>query len=125
MTVEELRPLDRKFHAAIAAAAGNPLLGELHIKVLDAVFCSNRYDGLLSGPDLDDVDQVLAESRSIHTVIAQAIADRDRRRRRCRSEAPRRRGAPPQSLKCGELVVVLGVRVQRRTASRAVAAAMM
>src|SRR5690606_19867200 len=26
MSVEELRPLDREFHAAIAAAAGNPLL---------------------------------------------------------------------------------------------------
>lgn len=77
MSVEELRPLDREFHAAVAVAAGNPLLGELHTKVLEAVFTSNRYGGLLSGPDLDDADQVLAESRSIHTVIATAIADGD------------------------------------------------
>jgi GntR family transcriptional repressor for pyruvate dehydrogenase complex len=77
MSVEELRPLDREFHAAIADAAGNPLLGELHTKVLEAVFSSSRYGGLLSGPDLDDVGQVLAESRSIHTVIAQAIARGD------------------------------------------------
>jgi GntR family transcriptional repressor for pyruvate dehydrogenase complex len=77
MSVEELRPLDREFHAAVAVAAGNPLLGELHTKVLEAVFASSRYGGLLSGPEADDVDQVLAESRSVHTVIAQAIAAGD------------------------------------------------
>lgn len=73
-TVEELRPLDRAFHAAVAAAAGNPLLGELHTKVLDAVFTSARYDGLLAVPDSDDLDAMLAETRRIHTAIARAIA---------------------------------------------------
>ncbi len=78
MSVEELRPLDRAFHAAIAAAAGNPLLGELHIKVLDAVFSSDRYDGLLNEDTSDrEHDQVLAESRATHTAIARAIAERD------------------------------------------------
>lgn len=77
MSVEELRPLDREFHGAVADAAGNPLLGELHTKVLEAVFSSSRYGGLLSGGDVDDVEQVLAESRSVHTVIARAIADGD------------------------------------------------
>jgi GntR family transcriptional repressor for pyruvate dehydrogenase complex len=77
MSVEELRPLDREFHAAVAVAAGNPLLGELHTKVLEAVFASNRYGGLLSADDLDDVGQVLADSRSVHTLIARAIADGD------------------------------------------------
>jgi GntR family transcriptional repressor for pyruvate dehydrogenase complex len=73
-SVEDLRPLDRAFHAAIAAAAGNPLLGELHTKVLDAVFASARYGGLLDSPAVDDVERVLAESRSTHTAIATAIA---------------------------------------------------
>lgn len=76
-SVEELRPLDREFHAAIAVAAGNPLLGELHTKVLEAVFSSSRYGAMLSGSDLEDADSVLAESRSIHTEIAQAIARGD------------------------------------------------
>jgi len=77
MSVEELRPLDREFHAAIAGAAANPLLGELHTKVLEAVFTSSRYGALLPDGRPDDIEQVLAESRSIHTVIAQAIARGD------------------------------------------------
>jgi GntR family transcriptional repressor for pyruvate dehydrogenase complex len=78
MSVEELRPLDRAFHGAIAAAAGNALLGELHVKVLDAVFSSDRYDGLLNGDHADlELDRVLAESRATHTTIARAIADHD------------------------------------------------
>ena len=104
MTVEELRPLDRTFHAAIAAAAGNPLLGELHVKVLDAVFSSDRYDGLLNdATSVRDHDQVLAESRATHTAIARAIADRDPDAgcRRC-PQPPRRRRASPHPLNARE-----------------------
>lgn len=77
MSVKELRPLDRAFHAAVAAAAGNALLGELHVKVLDAVFTSDRYDGMLDDRADREQGAVLAESRTTHAAIARAIAAGD------------------------------------------------
>lgn len=72
--LEELRPLDRAFHATITAAAGNALLAELHTKVLDAVFASGPFEELLHGePDRAATRRVLLESARAHAAIARAV----------------------------------------------------
>ena len=96
MTVEELRPLDRTFHAAIAAAAGNPLLGELHVKVLDAVFASPPFDTMLRrAAGSADEARILATSARSHTAIAERSPAETRRGGRRRPGPPRRRRGPP------------------------------
>jgi GntR family transcriptional repressor for pyruvate dehydrogenase complex len=74
--VEALRPLDRAFHAAVAAAAGNPLLAELHAKVLAAVFASPPFDTMLRQAAGDEA-RILATSARSHTAIAAAVAAGD------------------------------------------------
>jgi len=76
--VEALRPLDRAFHAAIAAAAGNALLAELHAKVLDAVFASPPFDTMLRGAaGSAEEARILATSACSHGAIAAAVAGGD------------------------------------------------
>jgi GntR family transcriptional repressor for pyruvate dehydrogenase complex len=77
-SVEQLRPLDRAFHAVIAAAASNALLAELHAKVLDAIFSTTPYDALLrDAADIDDAHKILATTRAMHRRIAGAVAAGD------------------------------------------------
>jgi GntR family transcriptional repressor for pyruvate dehydrogenase complex len=76
--VEALRPLDRAFHGAIAAAAGNALLAELHAKVLDAVFASPPFDTMLRrASGSADEARILATSARSHVAIATAVASGD------------------------------------------------
>jgi len=74
--VEALRPLDRAFHAAVAVAAGNPLLAELHAKVLAAVFASPPFDTMLRHAAGDEA-RILATSARSHAAIAAAVAAGD------------------------------------------------
>jgi DNA-binding FadR family transcriptional regulator len=78
--VEALRPLDRAFHAAVAAAAGNPFLAELHGKVLDAVFTSPPFDTMLrrTAGSADEA-RILATSARSHAAIAEAVSAGDGR----------------------------------------------
>jgi len=78
LTIEEFRPLDRTFHAAIASACGNPLLAELHGKVLAALFESPSFDSLLRDVrNRSEVRRIIGESSRAHGAIAAAIALRD------------------------------------------------
>jgi GntR family transcriptional repressor for pyruvate dehydrogenase complex len=78
LSIEEFRPLDRAFHAAIASACGNPLLAELHNKVLVALFESPSFDSLLSDVrNRTEVRRIIGESSAAHVAIAGAIADGD------------------------------------------------
>ncbi|MGH9209831.1 MAG: FadR/GntR family transcriptional regulator [Acidimicrobiales bacterium] len=75
LTIEEFRPLDRSFHAAIAAHCGNPLLAELYGKVLDALFESPSFESLLSDVrNRTEVRRIIGESSRAHAAIASAIA---------------------------------------------------
>jgi GntR family transcriptional repressor for pyruvate dehydrogenase complex len=78
LSIGEFRPLDRAFHAAIAAACGNPLLAELHGKVLAALFESPSFESLLSDVrNRAEVRRIIGESSRAHLAIAAAIADGD------------------------------------------------
>jgi GntR family transcriptional regulator, transcriptional repressor for pyruvate dehydrogenase complex len=78
LTIDEFRPLDRTFHATIAAACGNELLAELHGKVLDALFESDTFDSLLTAEENEaEVRRIIGESTQAHAAIAAAIADGD------------------------------------------------
>jgi GntR family transcriptional repressor for pyruvate dehydrogenase complex len=78
LTIDEFRPLDRAFHAAIASACGNPLLAELHGKVLAALFESPSFDSLLRDVrNRTEVRRIIGESSRAHAAIAAAIAAGD------------------------------------------------
>jgi len=78
MDIAEFRALDRRFHAAIARAAGNPLLVELYGKVLAHLFRSEEFDGLLSASrNSDAVGGIVADAVERHLAIARAIAAHD------------------------------------------------
>lgn len=78
VSVGQLRALDRGFHAAVAAAAGNGSLAELHAKVLDAVFATPPFDVVLTDEHTPaEAARILADSASRHALIAEAIAGRD------------------------------------------------
>lgn len=77
-SVEQLRPLDRGFHAAVAAAAGNELLSELYAKVLDAVFATPPFDAVLSDVHTPaETSRILADSALRHAAIAAAVTGGD------------------------------------------------
>ena len=75
LSIDDFRPLDRTFHAAIATACGNPLLAELHGKVLAALFESPSFDSLLRDVrNRTEVRRIIGESARAHAAIAAAIA---------------------------------------------------
>ena len=75
LAIDDFRPLDRTFHAAIATACGNPLLAELHSKVLAALFESPSFDSLLRDVrNRTEVRRIIGESGRAHAAIAAAIA---------------------------------------------------
>jgi DNA-binding FadR family transcriptional regulator len=78
LPIEEFRPLDRSFHAAIAAVCGNALLAELYGKVLDALFESPSFESLLSDVrNRAEVRRIIGESSRAHVAIASAIVAAD------------------------------------------------
>jgi len=78
MDLAEFRSLDRRFHAAIARAAGNPLLVELYGKVLARLFRSEEFDGLLGASrNSDVVHGIVSDAAERHHAIAAAIAAND------------------------------------------------
>jgi GntR family transcriptional repressor for pyruvate dehydrogenase complex len=78
MSLREFRELDRRFHAAIAGACGNPLLVELYGKVLGRLFRSPGLESMLSdGANRTEVDRIVAESTRQHEALARALADGD------------------------------------------------
>jgi GntR family transcriptional repressor for pyruvate dehydrogenase complex len=78
LAIDEFRPLDRAFHAAIATACGNPLLAEVHAKVLSALFESPSFDSLLRDVrNRTEVKRIIGESSRAHAAIASAIATGD------------------------------------------------
>jgi len=78
LEIAEFRALDREFHTTVAAACGNPLLIELYGKVLDQLFRSHEFEGLL-GAELNrqSVAEIIAESCEAHSAIAAAFVAGD------------------------------------------------
>lgn len=78
MALDRFRPLDHHFHSVIARACGNPLLVEVHGKVMTRLFLSDEIDAMLSSDlNRDVVDTIVAEATDQHAALAQAIADGD------------------------------------------------
>ncbi len=74
MPLDEFRRRDREFHAAIAAACGNPALAELHAKVLESLFKSTDFDSLLTDRrNATIVRRIIREAADAHRLIADAI----------------------------------------------------
>jgi GntR family transcriptional repressor for pyruvate dehydrogenase complex len=74
----EFRRLDRRFHATIARACGNPLLVEVYAKVLARLFESDEFDRLLtSSRNRAEVRRIVDASARHHAEIASAIAAGD------------------------------------------------
>ena len=78
MGLEQFRPLDHHFHSVIARACGNPLLVEVHGKVMMRLFQSDEIGRMLSNSlNRDAVDSIVANATTQHIALAQAIADGD------------------------------------------------
>jgi DNA-binding FadR family transcriptional regulator len=78
MELTEFRTRDRLFHWSVARAAGNAALLEVYGKVLDAVFASEEFRGLLDAVDnAQAVRDVIGDSGAAHRHIARAIAAGD------------------------------------------------
>ena len=78
MDIGQFRALDRRFHAAIARAAGNPLLVELYGKVLAHLFRSDEFDDLLNASrNSEAVTAIVDDAVRRHLAIADAIAAND------------------------------------------------
>ena len=72
------RRLDRRFHATIAHACGNPLLVEVYGKVLARLFESDEFERLLTSTrNRSEVRRIVDASASHHAAIAAAIAAGD------------------------------------------------
>jgi GntR family transcriptional regulator, transcriptional repressor for pyruvate dehydrogenase complex len=78
MSLREFRELDRRFHAAIAHACGNPLLVELYGKVLARLFRSTGIESMLSDEaNRVEVERIVEESMRQHAALARAVAEGD------------------------------------------------
>jgi DNA-binding FadR family transcriptional regulator len=78
MDLDEFRALDRRFHTTVARLAGNPMLAEVELKVLEALFTSTDFDSLLfARPNAAAVARIVRESGVAHRAIAKAIAAGD------------------------------------------------
>jgi len=74
----QFRDLDHRFHAAIAAACGNPLLAELYGRVLRALFESPALASLLyTQVNRSRVNEIISSSAEGHKKIAEAVSARD------------------------------------------------
>ena len=78
MDLDEFRALDRRFHTTVARMAGNPMLAEVELKVLEALFTSTDFDSLLfARPNAAAVARIVREAGQAHRSIARAIAAGD------------------------------------------------
>jgi GntR family transcriptional repressor for pyruvate dehydrogenase complex len=78
MPLDEFRRADREFHTAIAKACGNPVLAELHGKVLESLFRSADFDSLLTATQNQAVVRRLIRDAAIgHKQIAVHLARTD------------------------------------------------
>ncbi len=78
MALDEFRVLDRQFHAAVARAADNPMLAEVELKVLEALFTSTAFDSLLfAQPNAAAVARIVKESGQAHRAITRGIVAGD------------------------------------------------
>lgn len=78
LSLDEFRELDRQFHTLTARACGNPLLVEVHGKVLEALFTSSDFDSLLyDSANTTKVATIVAEASREHRAIAAALAAQD------------------------------------------------
>ena len=76
--LDQFRELDRRFHTTVARLAANPMLAEVELKVLDALFTSTDFESLLfAKPNAAAVARIVRESSSAHRAIARAIAAGD------------------------------------------------
>jgi GntR family transcriptional repressor for pyruvate dehydrogenase complex len=76
--LSQFRDLDHRFHAAIAAACGNPLLAELYGRVLRALFESPAFASLLyTQVNRSQVNEIISTSADGHRKIAEAVSARD------------------------------------------------
>jgi len=72
--LEEFRVIDRKFHAALARACGNPLLHEVHAKALAKLFGSGEFSSLLYAEvNRAEVLDIIESSMAAHQSIADAL----------------------------------------------------
>jgi GntR family transcriptional regulator, transcriptional repressor for pyruvate dehydrogenase complex len=73
--LQEFREVDRRFHAAIARACGNPLLHEVHAKALASLFGSGEFASLLYAEvNRTEVREIIDSSMAAHQSIAEALA---------------------------------------------------
>jgi GntR family transcriptional repressor for pyruvate dehydrogenase complex len=78
MALDVFRAQDRRFYAAIARAAGNPLLVEVYGKVLGQLFRSDDFASLLSAEaNRSEVGKIIDRSARHHAMIARAIGRGD------------------------------------------------
>lgn len=78
MELDRFRPLDHHFHSVIARACGNPLLVEVHGKVMTRLFHSDEIGQMLSSElNREAVDTIVADATAQHAALAKAIADGD------------------------------------------------
>jgi len=72
--LEEFRVIDRKFHAALARACGNPLLHEVQAKALAKLFGSGEFSSLLYAEvNRAEVLDIIESSMAAHQSIADAL----------------------------------------------------
>lgn len=74
-TPEEIRTADRRFHAAVAAGCGNPLLLELYGRVLDKV-CEEPPDDSPGGDHAASTEAAIRAAHE-HRIIADRFVDGD------------------------------------------------
>lgn len=78
LSISEFRQLDRRFHAAIARACGNPLLVEVYTKVQARLFESPEIETLLSARrNRPEVARIVELAARDHAAIASAVAAGD------------------------------------------------
>lgn len=78
MSITDFGRLDSEFHAAVAAACGNPLLLETHRRVLEELYRSPALEALLAQPYEDEpLESILTEGIACHRRIGRAFLDRD------------------------------------------------
>jgi GntR family transcriptional repressor for pyruvate dehydrogenase complex len=76
LSFDHFRQLDRQFHSCLARLAHNPLLAEVYSKVLDALFSSEEWKGLLQATLGGGAQRrIVATSGREHRRIVDAVLD--------------------------------------------------
>lgn len=70
--------IDREFHAGIAAAGGNPVLAEIHGRVIDSLLVTEDFGGLVLGVGSGKSPRAaISKAVTEHLAIAEAYVARD------------------------------------------------